>query len=102
VRVTIQDEHTSQLQHPDKLENVGVLPGVLITVADTGRGMSPELLQKLFGRFVRDEKTKTEVMGTGLGLYIAKQIVEAHRGEIWAESEGQSKGSKFFVRISRG
>ena len=102
VRVTIQDEYTSQLQHPDKLENVGVSPGVLITVADTGRGMSSELLQKLFGRFVRGEKTKTEVMGTGLGLYIAKQIVEAHHGGIWAESEGQGKGSNFFVRLARG
>src|SRR3989344_8691156 len=47
----------------------------LSVVIDSGRGMSPELLQKLFGRFVRDEKTKNEIQGTGLGLYIAKQIV---------------------------
>lgn len=51
---------------------------------------------------MRDEKTKTEVMGTGLGLYIAKEIVKAHGGEIWAESEGVGKGSKFFVRLAKG
>lgn len=75
---------------------------ILISVMDSGRGLSTELLQKLFGRFVRDEKTKTEVIGTGLGLYIAKQIVLAHHGEIWAESEGVGKGSKFFVRLAKG
>ena len=75
---------------------------VLISVMDSGRGISPELKEKLFGRFVRDEKTKNEIQGTGLGLYIAKQIVTAHNGEIWAESEGQGKGSKFFVRIAKG
>lgn len=74
---------------------------VLISVMDSGRGMSAELLQKLFGRFVRDEQTKREIRGTGLGLYIAKEIVKAHNGEIWAESEGVGKGSKFFVRITK-
>jgi histidine kinase len=72
---------------------------VLITVADSGIGMSKELQQKLFGEFVRDPSIKKEIRGTGLGLYIAKYIVETHQGKIWAESEGEGKGSKFYVRI---
>jgi signal transduction histidine kinase len=74
---------------------------VLVTVSDTGRGLSKELQQKLFQRFVRDEKTKNEIQGTGLGLYIAKEIVNAHHGQIWAESDGEGKGSRFNVRLSK-
>lgn len=74
---------------------------ILISVVDTGRGMTKELLQNLFERFVRDENVKREIQGTGLGLYIAKEIVTAHHGEIWAESEGEGKGSQFFVRLRK-
>jgi signal transduction histidine kinase len=73
---------------------------ILITVADSGIGMSKELQQKLFGEFVRDPSIKREIRGTGLGLYIAKYIVEAHQGKIWAESEGENKGSKFYVKLT--
>ncbi len=73
----------------------------LVTVRDTGRGLAKDLQAKLFQRFVRDEKTKREIQGTGLGLYIAKQIVNAHHGEIWAESDGEGKGSRFNVRLSK-
>jgi len=72
---------------------------VLICVCDSGLGMSKELQEKLFGQFVRDPAIKKEIRGTGLGLYIAKNIIEAHNGKIWAESEGEGKGSKFFVKI---
>ena len=72
---------------------------VLITVADSGRGISKELASKLFEQFSRDASVKKEIQGTGLGLYIAKQIVLAHHGEIWAESEGEGKGSKFMVKL---
>ena len=37
--------------------------------------------------------------GSGLGLYVAKEIIKAHKGKIWAESEGEGKGSKFFVEL---
>ncbi len=82
-----------------KVEDKGA--SVLISVVDSGRGMSKELLAKLFGRYIRDEKTKNEVQGTGLGLYLAKQIAIAHNGEIWAESDGEGKGSHFYVRLSK-
>jgi signal transduction histidine kinase len=72
---------------------------VLISVSDSGIGMSKELQQKLFGQFVRDPSIKKEIRGTGLGLYIAKHIIEAHKGKIWAESEGIGKGSTFYIKI---
>jgi two-component system, OmpR family, sensor histidine kinase VicK len=69
---------------------------------DSGRGMSKELQGKLFQQFVRDEKTKREVQGTGLGLFIAKQIVEAHKGSISTFSAGEGMGSAFIVRLGKG
>lgn len=58
-----------------------------IAVKDTGRGIPPEYLDKLFDRFVQVKGYDLEVRGSGLGLAIAKEIVEAHGGEIWCESE---------------
>ena len=74
---------------------------VTIWVADTGLGITKDLLPHLFDEFIRDERVKKEVRGTGLGLYIARKIIEAHGGTIWAESEGEGRGSKFFVRIKK-
>ena len=73
----------------------------IISVLDSGLGISPILLPHIFEEFVRDEKVKKEIKGTGLGLYIARKIVEAHGGKIWAESEGDGKGSKFFVALRK-
>jgi signal transduction histidine kinase len=54
---------------------------VIVTVRDTGTGINPEILPRLFSKFVtRSQK------GTGLGLFISKSIIEAHGGRIWAES----------------
>ena len=62
--------------------------GVLsVTVADTGRGIAPEDLAHIFDRYWRPKGS--EGMGTGLGLYIARGIVEAHGGRVWAESSPQ-------------
>ncbi len=74
---------------------------ILFSVIDTGIGLSKELQVNLFQRFVRDQKIKAQIQGTGLGLYIAKQIVEAHKGQIWAESDGEGLGSRFFVRLPK-
>jgi len=75
---------------------------VRLTVADTGVGIPKETLAKLFEKFVRaDDAGKTNITGTGLGLYVAKQIVEGLGGKIWAESEGKGKGSTFIVEFPK-
>ena len=71
----------------------------IISVTDSGMGMKPELIANLFTQFTRDPSVKNLIQGTGLGLYIARQIVIAHKGEVWAESAGEGKGSTFFVSI---
>lgn len=70
-------------------------------MSDSGRGSPKELLPNLFKQFSRDSKTAKEIQGTGLGLYIAKEIINAHYGKIWAESEGEGKGSTFYVELPR-
>lgn len=72
---------------------------VLISVSDSGMGISKELASRMFQQFSRGEFKDKVIQGTGLGLYIAKQIVLAHQGDIWAESEGTGTGSKFLVKI---
>ncbi len=66
---------------------------VLLSVSDTGVGMTPENMKKLFGRF-EQFGDQQGIVGTGLGLSITKEIVERHGGKIWAESESK-KGSTF-------
>lgn len=73
---------------------------ILFKSKDTGVGISPEVLPKLFAKFKRSNTAnKANIYGTGLGLYIAKEIVTAHKGKIWAESEGEGKGSTFCVEV---
>ena len=74
---------------------------VMVSVRDTGLGISSTLAPHLFEEFTRDERVKKEIRGTGLGLYIAKKMLEAHGGTIWAESEGEGKGSTFFVKLKK-
>jgi signal transduction histidine kinase len=59
---------------------------VLLTIQDEGKGIPIEELENLFNRYYRGTNTTTEVSGTGLGLAIAKQLVEAHNGDIQVES----------------
>jgi len=71
-----------------------------ITITDTGVGIPSEVMPTLFKKFSRAKNAnEVNVMGTGLGLYVAKQFVEAHKGRVWAESNGQGKGSSFIVEI---
>jgi signal transduction histidine kinase len=68
-----------------------------LAVADHGIGISAEHLEKIFERFERVE-IEPGVSGLGLGLYISKNIVQSHRGQISVESE-PGKGTKFTVKL---
>jgi signal transduction histidine kinase len=67
---------------------------VIVSVKDTGPGIDPEILPRLFSKFV----TKSD-KGTGLGLFISKSIIDAHRGTIWAENNHDGKGCTFTFSI---
>jgi len=70
--------------------------GIRISVRDSGIGVAAENLPHLFTRFYRVDKSRSRAHGgSGIGLTIARHIVEAHGGRIWAESEGLGKGSVF-------
>ena len=73
---------------------------VVFAVRDTGPGISKCNQQLLFGEGVQfDANRLQEGRGSGLGLYISKTIVAAHKGSIWAESEGEGTGSCFYVEL---
>lgn len=81
---------------------ISVLKGdntVKIKIADTGNGIPAETIPQLFKKFSRADAQKANLLGTGLGLYLAKIFVEAHHGKIWVESLGKDKGSTFFVEL---
>ena len=71
-----------------------------IQVADTGEGISSEVLPHIFERFRQaDSSTSRRHGGLGLGLAIVQQIVEMHGGEVHAQSDGAGKGARFTVRL---
>jgi signal transduction histidine kinase len=65
---------------------------VAIQVKDTGKGIDPDIMPRLFTKF-----TSRSFQGTGLGLYICKKIVEAHGGKIWAEKNQNENGATFNI-----
>ncbi len=73
----------------------------MITVKDTGIGIPKEDMDNLFEKtFERSQEAeKTFVLGRGIGLYLAGHIIEAHNGKIWAESDGEGKGSTFYIEL---
>ncbi len=72
----------------------------VVCVKDSGIGIAREDFQKLFKPFSRGGAAcKNGYSGTGLGLCISKNLVELHGGSIWAESEGEGKGSAFYISL---
>ncbi len=72
---------------------------VVFSVKDTGMGMTPEIKATLFQKFSRGEGSRMNTGGSGLGLYLAKEIMEAHKGTIDVDSEGMGKGSNFHFEL---
>lgn len=89
-----------------KTRNEGVKSSIqeeeaVVSVQDTGIGIDPEILPRLFTKFV----TKSDISGTGLGLFISKSIIEAHDGKMWAENNniminnGNKRGAIFYFSL---
>ncbi len=73
---------------------------VKIIVSDTGIGIQKEEISHLFKKFSRGKNiSRLNATGTGLGLFVAKNIIEAHGGKVWAESDGVGKGSRFYIQL---
>jgi signal transduction histidine kinase len=71
-----------------------------IAVTDTGMGLTQEERNSLFQLFSRSEQAiSTYPSGVGIGLYFSSEIVKAHNGRIWAESEGKGKGTTFYIEL---
>ncbi len=78
---------------------------VEISIRDTGIGLTKQEKDKLFQKFGKIEKFRKQLdiytEGTGLGLYISKEIVELHKGKIIVKSQGRNKGSTFIIRLPK-
>lgn len=73
---------------------------IIFSVTDTGKGLTADETTQLFHKFTRvGGASRFHTEGTGLGLYVAKQIVNEHHGEVGVTSPGQGKGSTFLVRL---
>ncbi len=68
---------------------------LVVSVTDNGKGIRQEELQSIFDKYTRGHDSVTHATGLGLGMYVAKIIVEQHHGKIWAESAGEGKGATF-------
>jgi two-component system, OmpR family, sensor histidine kinase VicK len=84
-------DHTEQRQPEQEQKNQQY---AIITVKDTGTGIHPEILPRLFSKFT----TKSH-RGTGLGLYISKNIIEAHGGKLYATNNIDGKGATFTIAL---
>ncbi len=76
--------------------NAGVID---IRIVDQGRGIAPEHLERIFERFYRIADADEPVAGSGMGLAVARALVQAHGGRIWAESAGPDQGATFHVAL---
>src|SRR5438093_12095280 len=71
----------------------------LVSIKDTGQGLDPEVMPHLFTKFGTKSPLHGVQMGTGLGLFISKSIIEAHGCKIWADNNADAKGATFTFRL---
>jgi signal transduction histidine kinase len=77
--------------------------GVHLVVADTGAGIPPNQLERIFDRFAQVDGSNTrKYEGTGIGLALVKELVELHGGRVWAESRGLGHGAEMHVVLPKG
>jgi signal transduction histidine kinase len=77
--------------------------GIRITVSDTGVGLQPNQLDRIFDRFAQVDTSATRKHeGTGIGLSLVKELVQLHGGRVWVESDGLGQGARFHVFLPRG
>lgn len=88
----------SRERQPPQIEIGGKTDGrqILCWVRDNGIGIPPQYLERIFGLFERLDKSEE---GTGIGLALARRIIEKHGGRIWAESDGEDRGSTFYLTL---
>jgi len=100
VTVKIKDENMNEFGSGHKNQNEKSSK-VLIEIKDTGIGIAKERLDSLFDtQFERGkEAEKVSASGSGIGLYLSSQIIKLHNGKVWVESEGEGKGSTFYVEL---
>jgi signal transduction histidine kinase len=67
---------------------------IVVAIKDTGKGIDPKIMPRLFSKFSTNSQ-----QGTGLGLYISKNIVEAHGGKIWAGNNEDGIGACFYFTL---
>jgi signal transduction histidine kinase len=67
---------------------------IVVTVKDSGTGIDLEMFPRLFEKFA-----SKSFQGTGLGLFISRNIIEAHGGRIWAENNSEGKGATFYFAL---
>ena len=89
-KVTITIKEGVNNKNPSAVNN----NTVFISISDEGKGISEDMLPRLFERFVTDSES-----GTGLGLYITKKLVEAHGGSIWGYNNSKGKGCTFEITL---
>ncbi len=83
-----------------KLETLNPKPYILITIKDTGIGIAKDKIESMFkAQFERTELAQKTATGSGVGLYLSTQIIKLHNGKAWAESEGEGKGSIFYIEL---
>jgi signal transduction histidine kinase len=88
--ISIIVEKTKINNNNDKDKPLKIIDEIIISIKDNGKGIDPEIYPKLFTKFA-----SKSFQGTGLGLYISKNIIEAHGGKIWAKKNEDGKGATF-------
>lgn len=98
-------ENAIKFRQPEKTSEILIRTedkgkDVLFSISDNGIGIKKEYSERIFQLFQRLH-TDNEYKGTGLGLSICKKIAERHNGKIWIESEGNNKGTTFFIQLPK-